>query len=320
MSKSTTDSQLKIAMLGIGLMGWPMAQCLLAAGFSLTAWSKTAANANRLEPLGAVLAASAAQAVKHADITISMLENGPVTRGVLEGSTDASGVLEALAAGSLWIDMCSCQPAEARYNAMRLALRGIEALDAPVSGGTVGAENASLAIMVGGSVQAFERAAPVLTAMGRATHVGEAGAGQLCKLANQLVVGVTIGAVAEALLLVQHGGGDPEKFREAIADGFADGKIMQIHGQRMLNGDFAKRGAMAVQLKDMNNIAAQAALSGIELPISGLLQSLYDSACADPRVAQLDHSALYLALQAHAKPAVEPLLGERPPGAAPLIE
>ena len=281
-----------IAFLDIGLMGLPMATRLLKAGYPLTAWNRTAAKAEPLRALGAQIAATPADAVRHASVCISMLENGPITQAVLH-----SGVLTALPVGSLWIDMASTQPKEARENATHLDGRGIHALDAPVSGGTVGAVAGSLAIMAGGHDEAFARALPILEHLGRPTHVGPVGAGQLCKLANQLVVGVTIGAVAEALHLVQGGGGDPAKFIQAITGGWADSKIMQTHGPRMLAQDFAKRGAMAVQLKDLNNVAAEAQAAGLGLPISQLTQSLFAKACQDPALADLDHSALYLALE-----------------------
>ncbi len=285
-------SQPHIAFLGIGLMGFPMTRRLLDAGYGVTAWNRSREKALRLQPFGGKVAASAAEAVQGADVVISMLENGPITRAVLE-----DGVLAAMPHGSLWIDMASTQPSEARRNAADLAARGVDALDAPVSGGTLGAEAGTLAIMTGGSVAGFARALPILQTLGRATHVGPAGAGQLSKLANQLVVAVTIGAVAEAMLLVAGGGGDPAKFKEAITGGWADSKIMQVHGQRMLEQDFAKRGAMSVQLKDLRNVMAECQAAGLQLPISSLLESMYAQACQDAVMADLDHSALYLHLR-----------------------
>lgn len=176
-----------------------------------------------------------AEAVQGADIVISLLENGPVVGQVLFDL----GAARAMRKGSLFIDMASIQPSEARDHAARLGELGVAHLDAPVSGGTVGAEAGTLAIMVGGRPEDFKRAQAVFASLGRATHVGPHGAGQLAKLANQMIVGITIGAVAEALLFAAKGGADMAKVREAISGGFADSRILQLHGQRMVERDFA---------------------------------------------------------------------------------
>ena len=280
-----------IALLGIGLMGLPMARRLLGAGLPLTVWNRTPAKALPLQAEGARLAGSAAQAVADADVVITMLEHGGIVREVL---TDG-GVLAALRPGALFIDMSSIQPAQAREHAHWLAARGVAALDAPVSGGTLGAEAGTLTIMAGGIEADFARAAPVFAALGRATHVGPAGAGQLAKLANQMIVGITIGAVAEALLLAQAGGADPAKVRQALAGGFADSRILQVHGQRMVERDFVKRGAVAVQLKDLRNALATAAELGATLPVTALLEQLFASA-AEHGLADVDHAGLWLEL------------------------
>ena len=177
---------------------------------------------------------------------------------------------------------------------------GIAHLDAPVSGGTVGAENGTLAIMAGGRAEDFAaglpaRAQPVFAALGRATHVGPHGAGQLAKLANQMIVGITIGAVAEALLLAAKGGADMAKVREAIGGGFADSRILQLHGQRMVERDFAPRGRMAVQLKDMRNALATAGEIGFDAPITALFESLYAQG-VEHGLGELDHSGLFVEL------------------------
>ena len=234
---------------------------------------------------------SAADAAGQADTTISLLENGPAVAQVL---FDA-GVADALRAGSLFIDMASIQPAEARDHANRLGERGVAVLDAPVSGGTVGAEAGTLAIMAGGKPADFQRALAVFAALGRATHVGPHGAGQLAKLANQMIVGVTIGAVAEALLFAAKGGADMAKVREAISGGFADSRILQIHGQRMVERDFAPRGRMAVQLKDLRNALATAQDIGFDAPVSALLESLYAQSI-EHGLGALDQSGLFVEL------------------------
>lgn len=282
---------MNIAFLGIGLMGLPMAKRLAAAGHHLSVWNRTSSKADPLAVLGARVAHAAAAAVRHADIVICMLEDGPSTADVLFNQ----GTAAALRPGALWITMASTQPAEARDHAKRLEAYGVAHLDAPVSGGTLGAEQGNLAILCGGSAADFERAKPVFATLGRATLLGGTGCGQLCKLANQLIVGVSIAAVAEALLLVQKGGANPEQFAAAVAGGFADSRILQVHGQRMLERDFAKRAAMAVQLKDMRNISATAAETGADLPTAALIEQLYFQACLDG-LGDLDHSALFRAL------------------------
>ena len=188
---------MQIAVLGTGLMGFPMARRLCEAGHAVHAWNRSREKAERLAPFGARIHAAAADAVREAEIVVCMLENGPAIEDVLFRQDAA----DAMRPGTLFIDMASIQPREARAHAARLAARGEQQLDAPVSGGTVGAENGTLAIMVGGKAADFERALPVFQVFGRATHVGPAGSGELAKLANQMIVGITIGAVAEALLL-----------------------------------------------------------------------------------------------------------------------
>jgi 3-hydroxyisobutyrate dehydrogenase-like beta-hydroxyacid dehydrogenase len=243
----TTTPPLRVAVLGIGMMGLPMARRLCEAGHQVHAWNRTRAKADPLASAGATVHNTPTDAVRDADFVISLLENGSVVDQVLFGL----GTAQAMRAGALFIDMASIQPREARDHATRLEEMGLTHLDAPVSGGTVGAENGTLAIMAGGRPQDFARAQPIFAIFGRATHVGPHGAGQLAKLANQMIVGITIGAVAEALLFAAKGGADMAKVREAISGGFADSRILQLHGQRMVDRDFAPRGRMTVQLKDL---------------------------------------------------------------------
>ena len=287
----TAFQPLHIAVLGTGMMGLPMAHRLCAAGHHVHVWNRTRAKAEPLTAAGATVHDHAADAVRHADIAISLLESGPVVAQVLF----SQGAAQALRAGNLFIDMASIQPREARAHAEQLQARGVACLDAPVSGGTVGAEAGTLAIMVGGHATDYERALPVFAALGRATHVGPHGAGQLAKLANQMIVGITIGAVAEALLLAAKGGADMAKVREAISGGFADSRSLQVHGQRMLERDFAPRGRVGVQLKDMRNALATAQELGFDAPVTALLESLYAQAAAHG-LADLDQSGLVVEL------------------------
>lgn len=282
---------MRIAFIGIGLMGLPMAKRLCEAGLQPHVWNRTRAKAEPLAALGAKVHDTLAQAVRDADIVVTMLEDGKVVESVLF----ADGLAQALQRGSLLIDMSSIQPAQARSHGQRLAELGVGYLDAPVSGGTLGAEAGNLAIMAGGSDQDFERGRAVLTHFGRPTLVGPTGSGQLAKLANQMIVGVTIGVVAEALLLCAKGGADMAKVKEAVTGGFADSRILQVHGQRMIERDFAPRGRISVQLKDMRNAMATAQELGFDAPITGLLESLYASA-SENGLSGMDQAAFFAEL------------------------
>ncbi|MEM5470521.1 NAD(P)-dependent oxidoreductase [Hoeflea sp. AS60] len=281
-----------IALLGTGLMGLPMARRLLGAGHQLTVWNRDASKAIPLAGEGAHVAASAADAVKGANHIITMLTDGTVVEKVLF----ETGVAEAISAGATVIDMSSIQPSQARAHAERLSRLDISHLDAPVSGGTGGAEAGTLAIMVGGDSKVFDNAAGMLGAMGRAIRVGPTGAGQLAKLANQAIVGIAIGAVSEATLLVSEGGGDLDAFRAALAGGFADSTILQVHGQRMQANDFAPRGRVSVQIKDLDNVLIEARALGIKLPLVEAVRDRFVRLAGELDGGNLDHSALYVEL------------------------
>ncbi|KQT11182.1 NAD(P)-dependent oxidoreductase [Ramlibacter sp. Leaf400] len=282
---------MKIALLGTGRMGLPMARRLCQAGHEVSVWNRTRDKAEPLAADGARVCNSAAEAVGQAEVVVGMLESGPVVHDVLF----TQGAARAMPPGCLFVDMASIQPREARDHAARLGELGIACLDAPVSGGTVGAEAGTLVIMVGGKPIDFERAAPVFQAFGRATHVGPHGTGQLTKIANQMIVGITIGAVAESLLLCAKGGADMAKVREAITGGFADSRILQLHGQRMVERDFAPRARMSVQAKDMRNALSTAHEIGFEAPITRLFEQLYAQSL-EHGLADLDHSGLFVEL------------------------
>ena len=282
----------KVALLGTGLMGFPMSLNLMKAGHDLTVWNRTSAKALPLEEHGARVVKDAADAVSDADLIISMLSDGAT---VLELQRT---IIEALPRGAIWVDMSSTKPEEARAQASALLEVGIDHLDAPVSGGTKGAETARLAIMAGGSAGVFDRARPVLSAMGRPVHVGPSGSGQLAKLANQTIVAVTIGAVAEAMLLVEQGGGDPAALRDALKGGFADSTILQQHSARMTEGNFTPGGLSRLQLKDLDNVLGEAAELGLQLPITQHVRDRFDHFVHHMDGAEKDHSGLYLELKA----------------------
>ena len=282
---------MKIAVLGIGLMGFPVGRRLCEAGHIVHVWNRTLIKAQRLNNAGAIVHTHPADAVRDAEIVITLLDNGSVVGQVLFDM----GVANAMSASSLFIDMSSIKPVEARDHAARLNERHIAYLDAPVSGGTIGADNGTLAIMVGGEASSFERALPILNIFGCSTHVGPTGTGQLTKLANQMIVGATIGIVAEALLLCERGGARMGKVKEAITGGFADSRILQVHGQRMVERDFTPRGRMSVQLKDLRNAMATAGEVGFDAPITALFEQLYAQGI-EHGLSDLDHSGLFVEL------------------------
>ena len=295
MSTSTPANRPTIALLGIGMMGFPMGRRLCEAGYTLKAWNRTRDKADRLAPFGAQVFDHAADAVRGADVLITMLENGDIVEQVLFGAAGAPGAAAALKPGAVVVDMSSIKPAQARGHAQKLAAQGVLYLDAPVSGGTVGAEQGTLAVMAGGEASTFEQVKSIFEPLGRATHVGPSGSGQLAKLANQMIVGITIGAVAEALLLCEKGGAQMAQVKEAITGGFADSRILQVHGQRMVDRDFAPRARMTVQLKDLRNALDTAGGLGFVAPITGLLEQLYAQGIAHGHQ-DLDHAGLFVEL------------------------
>jgi 2-hydroxy-3-oxopropionate reductase len=277
-------------------MGAPMARRLLGAGFPVTVWNRSPAKAEALKGAGAKVAASAAAAVADADIVITMLDNGAVVTEVLFGL----GVAAALKPGAILIDMSSIPPSVARDHAARIEAEGRHYLDAPVSGGTVGAEAGTLAIMAGGQADVFQRALPVFAPLGRAVRVGPSGSGQLAKLANQAIVGITIGAVAEALLLAEKGGADPKAVREAIRGGFAESRILEVHGKRMVEREFTPGAKATTQIKDLETILATAREIGFEMPLSQEVYNRYLDLRDRLGGGDLDHAALFLQLEAPA--------------------
>jgi 2-hydroxy-3-oxopropionate reductase len=271
-----------------------MARCLLKAGFPLTVWNRTPAKAEALRADGAAVAPDPAACAAASDVLITMLADGATVASVLF----EQGAAEALAPGSAVVDMSSIGVGEARDHAERLKARGVAHLDAPVSGGTVGAEAGTLAIMAGGEPADFERVRPVLEAMGRAVLVGPSGAGQIAKVANQAIVANTIGAVAEALVLAERAGADPARVRDALMGGFAGSRILEVHGVRMIERDFAARGKVSTHIKDLENAFAAARDAGVEMPYAAVSRALFAEVLG--RAGDLDHSALWLEIDRRA--------------------
>ncbi len=286
---SGTAEKPEIAFIGIGLMGFPMASRLLEAGYPLRAWNRTREKALPLAKAGAQVAATLEEAVKGADVVMTMLEAGPVVKEIVQS------MLPYLSAGMLVIDMSSTKQSEAIDVAQMLVAKQVAFIDAPVSGGVVGASAGTLAIMAGGKQEDFLRAEPLFKVLGRPTLVGPVGSGQIAKLCNQLIVGGTVAIVAEAMLLAQAGGADPAAMRQAIRGGFAESRILELHGQRMLDRDFRPGGQIKTQAKDHANILDAAAEAGLQIPLTAMVAELFNSLLEDHATA--DQAAALLAVE-----------------------
>jgi 2-hydroxy-3-oxopropionate reductase len=286
------SQKFSVAFLGVGLMGRPMASRLLSAGYRLTAWNRTPQKARDLEIHGARLATSPAEAVRHCECVILMLTDAAAVSEILW----RTGVAESIERGTIVLDMSSISPNHARTNALRLAELGVDYMDAPVSGGTKGATAGSLAIMAGGNPTVFAKLQPLFEVLGRATLIGPSGSGQVAKLANQSIVGITIGAIAEALLLAAAAGADPAKVREALSGGFADSAVLKQHGQRMIESNWVPGGMLKTHLKDMRAVHALAIECKINLPLSSQAEALIESG-VEAGFGELDHAAIFLELK-----------------------
>jgi 2-hydroxy-3-oxopropionate reductase len=284
----------RVAFIGLGIMGKPMARRLLGAGVPLTVHSRSPGPVDELVAEGAGRAGSPAEAAGGADVVITMLPDTPDVERVVLGD---DGVRSGTAPGSLLIDMSTIDPGMARWVAETLAADGVEALDAPVSGGERGAIDGTLSVMVGGSEVAFDRATPLLSAIGtNVVHVGPAGAGQVAKACNQLVVAATIEAVAEALLLAERSGVDAAKVREALLGGFAGSKILEVHGQRMLDRGFEPGFRARLHRKDARIVLAAAEATGTPIPAFEVVAAQLDRLVDELGGGELDHAAMYAAL------------------------
>ncbi len=285
----------KIGFIGLGIMGRPMAQHLQAGGHQLFVLKHRSAIPQELLDGGAVACASAKEVAEKADIIIAIVPDTPQVEQVLFG---ADGVAAGVSSGKLFIDMSSISPIETKAFAARLNALGCEYLDAPVSGGEVGAKAASLTIMVGGPQTAFDRAKPLFQLMGKnITLVGESnGAGQTCKVANQIIVALNIEAVGEALLFASKAGVDPARVREALMGGFANSKILEVHGERMIKRTFDPGFRIGLHQKDLNIALSGARALGISLPNTANAQELFN-ACQGHGLGDQDHSAMVRALE-----------------------
>ena len=277
-----------IGFIGTVLMGLPMAKNILKSGFKLKAFNRSIEKAEPLKEFGAEVSKSISDVVKDSDFIITMLTDD----SAVDAITSSTDILDNLKSGSTVNDMSSVKPTTATKYGNILKSKNANYLDAPVSGGTIGAEEASLAIMVGGDQSVFDNSLDILKAMGNPTLVGPIGSGQVSKLANQIIVGITIGAVAEAITLCEKAGADPVKLIKALSGGWADSKILQTHGKRMVDKDFTPKGKTSTHLKDMNNILECANSYNTHLPISNLVKEMYKT-LVDNGHGNTDHSSLY---------------------------
>ncbi|MGE0098727.1 MAG: 2-hydroxy-3-oxopropionate reductase [Hydrogenophaga sp.] len=293
----TSTNGLKVGFIGLGIMGAPMALNLIKAGHTLFVASRGKIPADFAEA-GATLCTNATEVARRADFVICMVPDTPHVEDVLFGE---NGVARGLSAGKLVIDMSSISPMATKQFAQKINALGCEYLDAPVSGGEVGARAASLTIMVGGTKAAFERAKPLFESMGKnITLVGGNGDGQTTKVANQIIVALNIEAVAEALLFASKAGADPAKVREALMGGFAASRILEVHGERMVRRTFNPGFRIELHQKDLNLALQGAKELGVSLPHTASAAQLMQS-CAANGMAALDHSALCRSLELMAK-------------------
>ncbi len=279
-----------IGLIGTGIMGFPMAKNLLKQGYQLNVHNRSQESIKELVKLGARATESPAMAASSADAIITMLPDGEVVEKVIAGS---DGVINVIKPGVIITDMSSTSPDTPRKLQSLIHDKGAYLLDAPVSGGNVGAEEGTLTIMVGGDKEAFEQMMPVFKAIGKnINYLGESGAGQITKCANQIIVALTIEAVSEALVLAQKSGVDPNIVRDALMGGFAHSKVLEVHGERMLKRNFKPGGKISTHQKDTKIALDIAKKHNLYLPGTALISQLWNAASAEEGGADLDHSAL----------------------------
>ena len=284
----------KLGFIGLGIMGKPMAGHLLKAGHEVSVYELILAHIQELSSKGASACKSSKEVAQKTDIIFIMVQDTPDVEAVLFGK---DGLVEGLKPNSIVVDMSSISPIATKEFAKKLAGMKVKMLDAPVSGGQVGAENATLSIMVGGEAEVFEKIKPYFQLMGKnIVHVGGNGDGQTCKVANQIVVALNIEAVAEALLFASKAGADPVKVRAALMGGFAHSRILELHGEKMLNRTFNPGFRIRLHQKDLNLALQSARSMGLSLPNTATAQELFNAVAAHGGI-DLDHSAMVLALE-----------------------
>ena len=283
-------SKIKVGFIGVGLMGLPMVQNIAKNNYPLTIWNRSQKNLKKIKNKKINICKNLIDIPSKSQVIIMMLANDEVCLDI------SKEITKKIKKGQILIDMSSTKQETAIEIEKKVKRKGGYFLDAPVSGGTLAAKNGQLAIMVGGQKKIFAKTKNLLKSMGNPTYLGKTGSGHIAKLANQTIVGITIGAVAEAIIMAEAAGVDPKNLRQAIKNGFAGSKILEIHGQRMINKNFQAGGKCSTQLKDMNNIIETAKNYNVNLPISKTIKKLYELTITKGH-ADLDHSALYLLLK-----------------------
>ena len=283
-------SKFKVGFVGLGLMGFPMAKNILKDKYPLIVWNRSEKNLIKIKKLGAEVCENLINLPNKCQVIIMMMANDKVCLKI------SKVLIKNLKKDQILIDMSSTKQKTAVEIEKKIKASKGYFLDAPVSGGTSGAENKQLAIMVGGKREIFEKTKKLLKSMGTVTYVGKTGSGQVAKLANQAIVGITIGAVSEALILAKAAGADPKAVRNAIKTGFAGSPILENHGKRILENNFKPGGRCSTQLKDMKNIIETAKIYNVHLPLSEKIKKLYDLIVKDGK-SNFDHSALYLLMK-----------------------
>ena len=283
------DLKINVAFIGTGLMGLPMVKNLSKGDYSISAFNRTLSKMDELKSIKNInICSSLDEALKDATVIITSLPDDSAVEKIINEIVNKNLLSEK----SIFIDTSSTKYESAKNFYSILKGKKINFIDAPISGGPEGAKSASLAIMAGGDNEIFDKVKSILKTMGNPTLVGSVGSGQVAKLCNQIIIGVTIGAVAEAIILCEKVGANPENFIKAVAGGFADSKILQNHGSRMIKKDFSPRGKVITHLKDMNNILKCAKDVNLELPISSMIRSMFKN-LVDQGLENEDHSSLY---------------------------
>jgi len=285
----------RIGFIGLGLMGKPMALNLLKKGFALVVSSRSRPPVDILVQAGATAVLTPADVARQSDVIITMVPDSPDVRAVLEG---LAGVFETVRAESVIVDMSTIAPAVSRDLAAKAASRGVQMLDAPVSGGEIGAINASLSIMVGGDAATLERVRPILNAMGnpeRVVHIGPPGAGQVCKACNQICIGGALASVSEAFAIARKVGIDPAKVREALLGGFAASRVLEVHGERILKGNYVPGFKTKLYHKDLGIVMQTVHELAVPAPVAALVQQYVSAMMAAGR-GEDDYSALATAV------------------------
>jgi 2-hydroxy-3-oxopropionate reductase len=299
--RAVEPGRTRVGFVGLGLMGLPMARNVLKAGYQLTVWNRTAAKAAPLVAEGAAQAGSPAEVARRSDVVVTIVTDSPDVEAVVGGEV---GVLSGAGAGMVWIDMSTISPEVTRRLGAAAEERGVACLDAPVSGGPPGAETGTLSIMVGGEQVVFDACLPLLEAMGKTiVRVGDLGAGQVTKACNQVVIAATLAGIAEALVLGAKAGVDPSLIRQALMGGYAGSRLLEVHGERMIQHAFAPGFFVRLHDKDLHIVIDMARSLSVAAPVTALAAQHFNALIADGD-GELDNSAMLKVYERLAKTSI----------------